>query len=107
MNAHGVGQANLVPLAALINKFIAIKVNGQLVLLGVGVFARQEVGDIAQIAVKDIAFGIVDQMNDPVALAVLAVGSFKGQFLFLDRIDEILHEIVNLVDTGWPPIHRC
>ena len=47
VDAHGVGQADLVPFAARVDDFIAVKVDGQLVLLGVGVFARQEVGDVA------------------------------------------------------------
>ena len=82
VNTHGIGQADLVPLATLIDDFISIEVDGKFILLRVGLFARQEVGAIAHIAVKDLAFSIVDQMNDLVPLPVLAVWRFKDQLVF-------------------------
>ncbi len=68
VDGHGIGQGNLVPFIAWIGDLATVEVDGNLVLLGVGIFGRQEVGDVAQVAIEDIGLGIVDQMDDSVAL---------------------------------------
>lgn len=60
VDGHGIGQGNLVPFIAWIGDFATVEVDGNLVLLGVGVLGRQEVGNIAQVAIEDIGFGVVD-----------------------------------------------
>ena len=68
MDAHGISQANLVPFIAGVDQFIAIKLDGEFILLGFGILSWQEVGDVANITVKDIAFGIIDQVDDLVTI---------------------------------------
>ena len=73
MDTHGIGQANLVPFIAGVDQFIAVKLDGQFILLGFGILSWQEVGNVANISVKDIAFGIIDQVDDLVTISILAV----------------------------------
>lgn len=77
MDAHSIGQANLVPLIAGVDQFIAIKLDGEFILLGFGILSWQEVGDVANITVKDIAFGIIDQVDDLVTISILAIQCLK------------------------------
>ncbi len=60
VDGHGIGRGNLVPFIAWIGDLATVEVDGNLVLLGVGVLGRQEVGNIAQVAIEDIGFGVVD-----------------------------------------------
>ncbi len=60
VDGHGIGQGNLVPFIAWIGDLATVEVDGNLILLGVGVLGRQEVGDVAQITIKDVGLGIVD-----------------------------------------------
>ena len=77
MDAHSIGQANLVPFIAGVDQFIAIKLDGEFILLGFGILSWQEVGDVANISVKDIAFGIIDRWMTLSPISILAVQCLK------------------------------
>ena len=77
MDTHGISQANLVPFVSWVDQFIAIKLDGEFILLGFGILSWQEVGDVANISVKDIAFGIIDQVDDLVTISILAIQCLK------------------------------
>ncbi|PNS45993.1 hypothetical protein LI88_00680 [Streptococcus suis] len=47
VDGHGIGQGNLVPFVSGIGDLATVEVDGNFVLLGVGVLGRKEVGDVA------------------------------------------------------------
>ncbi|CRH92230.1 Uncharacterised protein [Chlamydia trachomatis] len=107
MDGHGIGQGNPVPFVSGVENLISVEVDGDFVLLGVGVFGGKEVGDITQITIKNIAFSVIDQMDDPVALteSLVIVLEFKG--VFHQGIKQGLRHEIELVNPCGSTVHGC
>ena len=99
VDGHGIGQGNLIPFISRVDDFCPLKVNSDLVLLGVTVLGRQEVADIAQISIEDIAFSIIDQVDNPVSLAEKLVIMGKFDFTFFQGVEEGLGQFIEVVNA--------
>ena len=65
---HGIGQSNLIPFVTRIDNFIAIEGHVNFVLLTFSIFTRYEISNDSDIAIEDIEFCIVDQVENLVIL---------------------------------------
>ena len=99
VDGHGIGQGNLVPFISGVGDFRPLKVNGDFILLGVTVLSRQEVADIAQISIEDIAFSIIDQVDNPVSLTEKLVIMGKFDFTFFQGVEEGLGQFIEVVNA--------
>ena len=76
-------------------------------MLGFCIFSWEKIGDVADISVKDIAFCIIDQMDDLIPIAVLAVWRVKDDLIFDSWIEKVLHERIDIVNAGLALVHGC
>ena len=56
---------------------------------------------------KTFAFCIIDQMDDLVSIAVLAVWRVKNNLIFDSWIEKVLHERIDIVNAGLALVHGC
>ena len=100
VDGHGIGQGGLVPFISGVGDFCPLKADGDFILLGVAVLGRQKVADIAQISIEDIAFSIIDQVDNPVSLAEKLVIMRKFDFTFFQGVEEGLGQLVEVINAG-------
>ena len=82
------GQRNLIPFVTRIDNLIAIKGHVNFVLLAFSIFTRDEISYDADVAIEDIEFGIVDQMENFVVLTEenIIKGKLIGLFLRIKSV---------------------